>query len=70
LYGEHLALLVGIPVVVAQQVQHAVGAQQLKLVVSAVASIARLPRSNAGAEDHVTEQSGLGLLVVVTPPGL
>ena len=64
LEAEHLLLLLGLHVVVAEQVQDAVGGQQHQLVVHRVAGGARLPDGDRRAEDDVAEQRRTGLGVV------
>src|SRR5215207_9936938 len=61
---EHLLLLVGLHVVVAEEVQHAVRGQQDQLVVHGVTGGPRLADGDRGAQDDVTEQRGAGLGIV------
>ena len=64
LQAEHLALLLRLGVVVAEQVQDAVGAQQLQLVLGGVPGGAACRCGDLRAEHDVAEQPRLGLLVV------
>src|SRR6185437_1881769 len=58
---EHLPLLLRLGVVVAQQVQDAVGGQKQQLLLGRVTGVAGLPLGHARAEHDVTEQAGLGV---------
>src|SRR5262249_61248889 len=53
---EHGLLLVGVAVVVAQQVQDAVRAQQVQLGLDRVAGLARLAGGHLAAKDDVAEK--------------
>ena len=63
LQAEHLLVLVGLGVVVAEQVQDPVHGQQVHLVPRAVAGLGGLPLRDRGAEHQVAEDALLGLLV-------
>src|SRR3954447_548147 len=69
LQPEHLRVLLGLAVVVAEQVQDPVDGQQVDLVglgvagLSLVAGLLGLPFGDLGAQDEVTEDSLLRLLV-------
>src|SRR6478609_1062787 len=60
LQPEHLPLLGGFGVVVAQQVEHAVHGQQVKFGVERVPGLAGLVRRDRRAQDHIAEQRGPG----------
>ena len=60
LQAEHLGALVGLRVVVAEQVQDAVHGEQFQLVLGAVAGVAGLNRRDLRAQHHVPEQAGIG----------
>ena len=62
---EHLLLLGRLAVVVAEQVQHAVRAEQVQLVLGAVTCRRRLRPGDVRAEHDVTEQRRRRVLVVV-----
>ena len=68
LQPEHLALLVGLGVVVAEQVQDAVGAQQVQLGLGGVPGLDRLLGGDLRAQHDVAEQRRSGLLLVVLRP--
>src|SRR3954454_9422056 len=67
LQAEHLTLLLGLAVVVAQQMQDAVDGEQVQLVGEAVARLARLRRGERRAEDDVAEQCRADLRGVRAP---
>src|SRR5580704_17930081 len=56
LQAEHSRVLVGLPVIVAEQVQDPVGAEQVDLVRSGMAGLLGLRRGDLGTNHHVTEQ--------------
>ena len=58
LQAEHLGVLARVGVVVAEQVQDAVRAQQLKLGLHVMAGPGGLPRGDLRAQHHVTQQAG------------
>src|SRR6201991_1048501 len=58
LQGEHLAFLVGLAVVVAEQVKHAVHGEQVQLVGERVAGLAGLRLRELRTEHDVAEQRG------------
>ena len=61
---EHLPLLLGLGVVVAEQVQDAVRREQQQLLLGGVAGLGGLPGRDARAEHDVAEHALLGLLAL------
>src|SRR6476661_10423705 len=67
---EHLAFLVGLGVVVAEQVQDAVRREQQHLLDRGVAGLGGLLRGDRGTQDDVAERPLLRLLAFTTGPQL
>src|SRR5690348_17291646 len=63
---EHLALLLGFGVVVAEQVQDAVRGEEQQLLLGGVAGVGRLLRRHRRAQHDVAEDTLLGLLALAS----
>jgi hypothetical protein len=63
-------VLVGLAVVVAEQVQHAVGGEQVQLVGGGVTGLLRLPLGHLRAQHDVAEHRGRGVVVLLTAAGV